>query len=254
MDHRAAGLNDRIVPALSAEHRSLVLSSRPSGFSERAEPRAIGRHFSAAGSRRNAYIHSHQKRLLDIVVSLAVLLAVAPVLLVLALTVKFSSAGPVIFKQKRNGKGSRYFYIYKFRTMYDRPDEGSIGFLKQARPGDSRVTRLGYWLRRLSLDELPQILNVLQGKMSLVGPRPHAISHDQHFSKRLTNYMMRYECNPGITGLAQVSGSRGRTESDADMQRRVNFDLEYIEKASLLFDMKIILRTAIHLINSKNVY
>ncbi len=201
----------------------------------------------------NPYIHAASKRVLDVGLAVVALFLLAPVMLILALLVKMSGPGPVIFKQKRNGIGGVQFNIYKFRTMHHVAEQ-SLGFVAQASRGDSRVTPVGYWLRRLSLDELPQLLNVLQGKMSLVGPRPHALSHDEYYGRHVRDYMRRYGCRPGITGLAQVSGSRGETAEHADMERRIGFDLEYIRTASLATDLRIIVTTALKLLDNKNVY
>lgn len=221
-----------------------------------AVARSNGRKDYAASMRhvRNDYFGSGRKRLLDVALACVMLLLALPLLLLLTLLVKLSSEGPVIFKQARNGKGGREFNIYKFRSMYHVPEEAGSGVVKQASRNDKRVTRIGYWMRRLSLDELPQLLNVLQGKMSLVGPRPHALSHDEYYSKHVHGYMKRYACQPGITGLAQVSGARGETESHADMQQRINLDLEYIAQASLRTDLVIIGRTVLKLLDSREVY
>lgn len=216
-------------------------------------PRDAAPPYFAAHALANAYILSWRKRALDVVVASVALLVLLPALLMLALAVKISSSGPVIFRQARNGLDCRHFSILKFRTMYDAPEEGE-GFLKQACRGDSRVTPLGYWLRRLSLDELPQIVNVLRGDMSLVGPRPHALSHDIHYAALIPSYYDRYCCRPGVTGLAQVSGARGETASHDDMRRRVDWDLRYLETASLMLDVKIIVKTAVKLFDNRGVY
>jgi Undecaprenyl-phosphate glucose phosphotransferase len=180
------------------------------------------------------------KRLFDAVVAAAILLLFSPLLLVTAILIKFDSPGPVIFRQRRNGFDGRTFSILKFRTMFVLEDDAVVG---QARRDDPRVTRLGRMLRGRSIDELPQLINVLRGEMSLVGPRPHAIAHDNKYSKLISSYAFRHHVKPGITGLAQVSGLRGETPRVADMEKRVEHDLKYINGWSLMLDLRIIFRT-----------
>lgn len=175
-----------------------------------------------------------------------VLLFTAPLMVLLALAVRLDSPGPVFYRQKRWGFAGRPIEILKFRTMYvDRCDDGESGPVPQARRGDPRVTRVGRWLRRYSLDELPQFLNVLRGDMSIVGPRPHAVAHNELYARLIGDYLARHKVKPGITGWAQVNGLRGETPTVAHMHRRVQYDLYYVENWSLLFDLKIILRTLI---------
>ncbi len=180
------------------------------------------------------------KRLSDIVLASVILLLIAPLLLVLAIGVKLSSPGPVIFRQRRNGLDGEEIVVYKFRSMCTQ-DDGEV--IRQATPGDPRVTRFGAFMRRTSLDELPQFVNVLQGRMSIVGPRPHAVAHNELYRRLIKAYMVRHKVKPGITGWAQVNGQRGETDTVEKMQARVEYDLEYLRNWSLAFDLQIIART-----------
>ena len=162
-----------------------------------------------------------------------------PLMLVIALAIKLTSPGPVIFKQYRQGLDGRPFKIYKFRTMHTQPQAG----FSQAQPNDPRVTPLGRLLRQTSMDELPQFFNVLQGRMSIVGPRPHVAEQNTYYNQVIDRYMQRHRVKPGITGWAQVNGLRGITQTDQVMRQRVEYDLYYINNWSLLFDIKIILLT-----------
>lgn len=181
------------------------------------------------------------KSLEDLILSTLILLMIAPLLALIALAIKLDSPGPVFFRQPRNGWSGRTFHIWKFRSMYVHPVEN--GIVKQAQKNDPRVTRVGRFLRRTSLDELPQLFNVLRGEMSLVGPRPHAVQHDEEYSQRIAEYFARLHIKPGITGLAQVRGFRGETRDIAQMAQRVESDIEYINNWSLWLDMTILLRT-----------
>lgn len=181
------------------------------------------------------------KNLEDRVLSAALLVLASPFLLLIALAIRLDSPGPVFFRQERAGWNGRSFWIWKFRSMYVHQAEG--GALKQAQKGDLRVTRVGALLRRTSLDELPQLLNVLLGDMSLVGPRPHAIQHDELYSRRITDYFARHHIKPGITGLAQVRGFRGETTEIDQMIQRVESDIEYINSWSIWLDLTILMRT-----------
>jgi len=191
------------------------------------------------------------KRAEDVVLSSLILLAVALPMLLIALAVKLSSPGPVIFKQRRYGLNSHVVEVWKFRTMRVCED-GDV--VPQAKPGDARVTRLGAFLRRTSLDELPQFINVLQGTMSVVGPRPHAISHNEEYRKLVHGYMLRHKVKPGITGLAQIKGYRGETDTLDKMQNRVRCDLEYIRNWTVWLDIRIVVLTVIRGFNSKHAY
>ncbi|AEC21731.1 putative carbamoyl phosphate synthase large subunit [Pusillimonas sp. T7-7] len=181
------------------------------------------------------------KRLEDLVVGAAISLLVLPVCLVIAIAIKCTSPGPILFKQYRTGINGRRFKVYKFRSM-EVHEEGS-GQVTQASFGDPRITRLGAFLRRTSLDELPQFYNVLQGRMSIVGPRPHALAHNEFYKDEVESYMQRHKVKPGITGWAQVNGYRGETDTVEKMEKRVEHDLWYIDNWSLGLDLKIIAKT-----------
>jgi len=180
------------------------------------------------------------KRLEDIVLSSVILSLVAAPMLVIALAIKLTSPGPVLFRQRRYGLGGKPIGVLKFRTMTCTEDGPDI---VQATREDSRITPFGAFLRRHSLDELPQFLNVLGGSMSVVGPRPHAIAHNELYRSRIHGYMLRHKVKPGITGWAQVNGWRGETDTVEKMQRRIDHDLYYINNWSLFWDMKIVLMT-----------
>ncbi len=191
------------------------------------------------------------KRGTDIVLALAILALIFPVLLLVALGVKRSSPGPVIFKQRRTGLDGKEILVYKFRSMTTQ-DNG--GVVQQATRGDLRITPFGAFIRKTSLDELPQLFNVLEGSMSLVGPRPHAVAHNEQYRKIVQAYMLRHKVRPGITGWAQVNGYRGETDTVDKMAARVHYDLEYLRNWSLLLDLKIIMRTVRVLLFDRNAY
>jgi len=191
------------------------------------------------------------KRIEDIVLSTAILSLIALPMLLIAIAVKMTSSGPVLFKQRRYGLGSEEVIIWKFRTMKVCEDDNTV---VQATRDDPRVTRLGRILRRTSLDELPQFINVLQGHMSVVGPRPHAVTHNEEYRKLIHGYMLRHIVKPGITGWAQINGWRGETETLDKMEKRIEYDLEYIRQWSVWFDLKIILLTPIRGMFSKKAF
>jgi putative colanic acid biosynthesis UDP-glucose lipid carrier transferase len=191
------------------------------------------------------------KRATDIVFATLALLVASPVMLLLAVAVKLSSAGPVLFRQRRYGLNGEEIIVYKFRSMTVCED-GAV--VTQATKQDRRVTPLGRILRKTSLDELPQLLNVLEGKMSVVGPRPHAVAHNELYRKLINGYMIRHKVRPGITGLAQVNGLRGETETVEKMSERVKYDLEYLSHWSPWLDIKIILKTVWVLALDRNAY
>ena len=191
------------------------------------------------------------KRLTDIALSVVILLLFLPLLLLIAILVKASSPGPVIFKQRRYGLDGHEIGVYKFRTMSVTEDGETI---RQASKTDSRITRIGAILRRTSLDELPQLINVLQGRMSLVGPRPHAVAHNEEYRKLIKGYMVRHKVLPGITGLAQVNGCRGETSQLEEMEARVNYDLDYLRRWTPMLDIKIILLTAVKIFRDDKAY
>jgi putative colanic acid biosynthesis UDP-glucose lipid carrier transferase len=191
------------------------------------------------------------KRLSDIVLASLILVLIAPVLLAVALGVKLTSPGPVIFQQRRNGLDGEEIVVYKFRSMRAL-DDGAV--VKQATRGDPRVTPFGAFIRRTSLDELPQFINVLQGRMSIVGPRPHAVAHNEQYRPIIRSYMVRHKVKPGITGWAQVNGCRGETDVVEKMAARVHYDLEYLRSWSLGLDLRIIARTVRQMFFDRSVY
>ncbi|TVM19498.1 undecaprenyl-phosphate glucose phosphotransferase [Oceanidesulfovibrio indonesiensis] len=191
------------------------------------------------------------KRVSDIVLSSTILLLISPIMLGIALAVKLSSRGPVFFVQWRYGLNGEPIRVFKFRTM--RVMEDGYEFV-QATKDDPRVTRVGAFLRKTSLDELPQFINVLLGTMSVVGPRPHAVAMNEEYRKLISGYMLRHKIKPGITGLAQINGYRGETDTVDKMEGRVRFDLEYIRKWSLLLDLIIIGKTIRHCVSSPEAY
>jgi len=191
------------------------------------------------------------KRISDIVLASLILVLIAPVLLAVAIGVKLSSPGPVLFKQRRNGLDGEEIIVYKFRSMVTM-DNGPV--VKQATKGDPRITPFGAFIRRTSLDELPQFINVLQGRMSIVGPRPHAVAHNEMYRQLIKAYMVRHKVKPGITGWAQVNGHRGETDTIEKMQARVEYDLEYLRNWSLGLDLVIILRTVKSMVSDAQAY
>lgn len=191
------------------------------------------------------------KRTLDLTFASLALLALSPLFLFIAVAMKVDSRGPILFKQTRLGHRSKPFAIYKFRSMTVSENGADV---KQAEMNDRRVTRLGRWLRRTSIDELPQLINVVRGEMSLVGPRPHAVAHDQHYATLIENYEIRQHVKPGITGWAQVNGLRGETSSPDLMRRRVEADIWYAKNASLLLDIRILLQTVVEVLRQRNAY
>ncbi|GEA11485.1 hypothetical protein KUL49_18600 [Alteromonas sp. KUL49] len=191
------------------------------------------------------------KRAEDIVVGSIILTMLTIPMLFIAAAVKLTSPGPIIFKQKRYGLDGKQILVYKFRSMKVQ-DNGPV--VKQATKNDPRITKLGAFLRKTSLDELPQFINVLQGRMSIVGPRPHAVAHNEEYRKLIKGYMLRHKVRPGITGWAQVNGFRGETETINKMVKRVEYDLDYIHRWSVWLDLKIIWMTIFKGFTNKNAY
>lgn len=175
------------------------------------------------------------KRIFDIIFSLIAIVALLPLWLVVGVWIAVSSPGGVFFKQRRTGYRGREFDLLKFRSMYVNKNADS----EQATKGDPRITRVGQILRKSSLDELPQLLNVLKGDMSIIGPRPHMLAHTEYYSRLIPDYMRRHEMRPGLTGYAQILGYRGATPRLEDMERRVRADIEYVDRFSLWLDLKI---------------
>jgi len=191
------------------------------------------------------------KRASDLVLSALIVLLLSPLLLAITLAVKLTSPGPVIFRQRRYGLDGEEIVVWKFRSMTVVEDGGTI---RQAQRGDARITPLGAFLRRTSLDELPQFFNVLQGRMSIVGPRPHAVAHNELYRSQIKSYMVRHKVKPGITGWAQVNGLRGETDSLQKMEARVRHDLDYLRHWSLGLDFYIILRTVRLVFSDRSAY
>ncbi len=191
------------------------------------------------------------KSLADKLISLFGLIALSPLLLIVSLFIKLDSSGPIIFKQKRNGLNNKIFHVWKFRTMRVMENGADV---KQAQKGDVRITRIGSFLRKSSIDELPQLVNVLMGDMAIVGPRPHPVALNDHFRSLITNYDLRTAMKPGLTGLAQVNGYRGPTDTVEQMRNRVECDIEYIKTWSFWGDIKIILLTPYYGLISKNAF
>lgn len=191
------------------------------------------------------------KRSVDFSLAFCALLFLAPALLLIALLIKLDSKGSVFFRQRRAGLNNEVFHIYKFRSMTVAEDGEKV---TQAKANDQRVTRIGKILRRTSVDEIPQLLNILKGDMSFVGPRPHALAHDKEFTALLPVYPVRFAAKPGLTGLAQVRGFRGEITTFDDLEKRISADIEYIEKWSILMDVGIILGTVPVLFGHKNAY
>jgi putative colanic acid biosynthesis UDP-glucose lipid carrier transferase len=191
------------------------------------------------------------KRISDVVLTLVILVLISPLLLAIAIGVKLSSKGPIVFKQRRNGLDGDEIVVYKFRSMTAQ-DNGPV--VRQATKHDPRITKFGAFIRRTSLDELPQFINVLQGRMSIVGPRPHAVAHNEEYRRLIKAYMVRHKVKPGITGWAQVNGHRGETDTIEKMQARVEYDLEYLRNWSLGLDLQIIVRTIRLVFFDRNAY
>jgi Undecaprenyl-phosphate glucose phosphotransferase len=212
----------------------------------------IGNTWTAV-QRRAPLSHSERaaKRFFDLSLAMAGLLTLLPLMLVTALLIKLDSRGPVFFLQNRNGFNGQAFNIVKFRTMHVLED-GPV--ILQATRNDPRVTRLGRWLRKSSIDELPQLFNVIRGDMSLVGPRPHASSHNSEYEKLIANYAFRHHVRPGLTGWAQVNGYRGETRQIEQMERRVEHDLWYINNWSPLLDLRIVLQTVVVALRQTTAY
>lgn len=191
------------------------------------------------------------KKIEDLVLALLILLLIFPLMLLIAVIIKLSSPGPILFKQRRQGLNGEVIKVYKFRTMTSL-DDGDV--VVQATKADVRITRVGKFLRRHSLDELPQFFNVLQGSMSIVGPRPHALVHNDHYRQLIDGYMQRHKVKPGITGWAQVNGLRGQTDTIEKMKDRIDYDLYYINHWSIGLDLKIIFLTILNILTGKIAY
>ncbi len=215
----------------------LSIGQRPEGDVAGLSQRSVSRRFL--------------KRAFDLIVATFLLALFSPLLALIAFLVRVDSHGPIFFRQQRIGQGGRLFDIVKFRTMHVLENGDDV---VQACKDDMRVTRVGRWLRKASLDELPQLVNVIRGEMSLVGPRPHAVVHDRHYATLIEDYVLRQRVKPGITGWAQVNGFRGATPTLEAMQARVLYDVWYAKHASLAFDLRILLRTPFEMVRRRNAY
>ncbi|MBE9490370.1 MAG: exopolysaccharide biosynthesis polyprenyl glycosylphosphotransferase, partial [Bacteroidetes bacterium] len=192
------------------------------------------------------------KAIEDRFLALLIIILISPLLVIIALSIRLTTKGPALFKQMRHGWDGKPIKVYKFRTMVVHKEEG--GLVTQAKINDTRITKIGAFLRKTSLDELPQFFNVLQGRMSIVGPRPHPISLNENYKDLVDNYMKRHKVKPGITGWAQINGFRGETDTLDKMKKRIEYDLFYIENWSIWFDFKIIIKTILHGFIHKNAY
>ena len=192
------------------------------------------------------------EELLNRIIAVFLLLLLAPIMVFITLAVRHDSPGPAFYRQKRNGLHGSVFLIIKFRTMLIEACDDGTGQVRQVIRGDGRITRVGRFLRRSSLDELPQLINVLRGEMNLVGPRPHAVSHNLYYDNIISKYSLRHTVKPGLTGLAQIKGLRGETPNLVDMRSRVAYDLYYIANKSFENDVKIILLTVVLIFFQQN--
>jgi putative colanic acid biosynthesis UDP-glucose lipid carrier transferase len=216
---------------------------------ENFAPMSSGLYVKAAA--KATYAHDTAKRLLDLAIAVPALIALSPLLLVLAVLIRRGSQGPAMFRQTRLGLNGTPFQIYKFRTMTVL-ENGPV--IQQVVKNDARVTKTGHWMRRLSLDELPQLLNVINGEMSLIGPRPHALAHDRHYGNAIDGYDLRQSVKPGISGWAQIHGHRGATATTSQMRERLAYDVWYTRNASFALDLKIIARTLGEVLGQRNAY
>ena len=191
--------------------------------------------------REDSKLKLFQKRIFDLTISFLLIIILLPIFILISILIHIDSDGPIIFIQNRYGLDGKFFKIFKFRTMSFQKE--SSGYTKQAIQNDPRVTKIGKYLRAASLDELPQLFNVFMGKMSLVGPRPHAVDHNEFYRKKIHGYMQRHSCKPGMTGLAQIRGFRGNTDKDELMQKRIDSDLEYLSNWTIKEDFLILFKT-----------
>jgi exopolysaccharide biosynthesis polyprenyl glycosylphosphotransferase len=208
-------------------------------------------HHTPANANARSNRSDFAKRALDLLIAVPALLILSPLLLAVALIVRLDSAGPVLFRQTRLGRDGKAFGILKFRSMRVMENGDKV---VQAQKNDSRVTRSGKWLRSTSIDELPQLLNVVFGDMSIIGPRPHARAHDEHYATVIPHYTRRQSVKPGITGWAQIHGHRGETATVQAMRDRVDFDIWYANNATLFTDIEILLRTPLEVLSARNAY
>ena len=213
--------------------------------------RRVTRRGDAGEARSLSFAQAFLKRALDVAGAAALFSLLTPLLVVVAVLIRVDSRGPALFRQTRLGLNGRPFRILKFRTMYVLEDGDDV---RQAERDDARVTRIGRVLRATSLDELPQLLNVLKGEMSLVGPRPHAVAHDRLYGASIADYSLRQRVKPGITGWAQINGFRGSTSTLEAMRRRIGCDIWYARNANILLDVRILLRTPLEVFRRRNAF
>ena len=218
---------------------------------ENFAPISSGLYAEVKAKAERRYVNGFIKRLLDLAIAIPALIVLSPLLAVLVVLIRRGSQGPAMFRQTRLGRNGAPFEIYKFRTMTVL-ENGPV--IQQAVKNDARVTKTGRWMRRLSLDELPQLLNVIHGDMSLIGPRPHALAHDRHYGNAITGYDLRQSVKPGISGWAQVHGHRGATATTSEMRERLAYDVWYARNASFTLDIKIIARTLGEVLGQRNAY
>ena len=204
-----------------------------------------------AGLEPRRVSRSSLKRVFDIMISMTALLVMLPFLLPVALLIKLDSPGPIFFLQRRSGLNGKLFNIYKFRSMTVAENGDRV---VQAKAGDKRVTAVGKVLRKTSLDEVPQLINILRGEMSFVGPRPHALAHDTEFAVAVPSYTRRFQTKPGLTGLAQVRGFRGEIHCREDLEKRIEADIEYIETWTFVSDVMMVFRTVPLMFGDKKAY
>jgi lipopolysaccharide/colanic/teichoic acid biosynthesis glycosyltransferase len=202
-------------------------------------------------ARKGDYVHSVAKRILDLALAVPALILLTPLMIVLSVLIRAGSQGPAMFRQTRLGLNGAPFQILKFRTMTVL-ENGAV--IRQAELNDTRVTKVGAWMRRLSLDELPQLINVIIGDMSLIGPRPHALAHDRFYGREIAGYDLRQNVKPGISGWAQVHGHRGATVTISRMRERLAYDVWYSRNATFALDVQIIIRTIGEVISQRNAY
>ncbi|MGN6514250.1 MAG: sugar transferase [Rhizomicrobium sp.] len=207
--------------------------------------------YAAPATRVTRYVHGFGKRALDLAIAIPAVIVLSPLFLLFAVLIRATSPGPAIFRQTRLGLHGAPFRIFKFRTMTVL-ENGPV--IKQAEQNDVRITKVGGWMRRLSLDELPQLLNVIAGDMSLIGPRPHALAHDRFYGHEIAGYDLRQTVKPGISGWAQVHGHRGATVTVSRMRERLAYDVWYARNATLALDAQIILRTIGEVLKQRNAY
>jgi Undecaprenyl-phosphate glucose phosphotransferase len=241
----------QVLRAVATIPANVTLSTGMGGYSVAANDRWPGRGVSVC-RRPIGGCRQLIKRSMDIALACAGLVCLAPLMAGIAIAIKLDSRGPVLFRQTRYGMNNQLLTILKFRTMH--ASAALDATVPQARKHDPRVTRIGNFLRRSSLDELPQLINVLRGEMSLVGPRPHAVVHDEQYAATLERYLERHRVKPGITGWAQVNGFRGETDTIEKIERRLAYDLYYIENWSLMLDIRILLLTLLVGIRQRNAY